>query len=93
MKSFLIKKPVILILAVLVLAAFTAFLFHTHADGQHLKDCAICKLTQQLVALFVLACALFSENPVRKSFSDFLSGFTPLLLASRLQARAPPLLS
>lgn len=92
MKIFL-KKPFLILFAILALALVFSFLFHLHEDGRHALDCALCKLARQVAAFFVLAFVFLVENPVRRFFGSFLSNLNPLSLTAHLQARAPPIVS
>ena len=84
------RNFVLILVALLAAAAFFSFLFHRHEDGQHVLDCAICKLVREIAAFFILAFVLLIEDPVRRFFTSSFSKLNPLLITAKLQTRAPP---
>ena len=85
-----IRKQIVWILGLLILASFTFLLFHHHPDGDHNQHCLICRLVQLITLIFVPLVALlaplvnrtFSAVPVKKLISSFIP--------DHHQERAPP---
>ncbi len=89
---FLRKKPLLILIAALILIGLTGAFLHHHNDAQDSINCTVCHFVRQIACfLGVLLVLLFSETP--KSFLvPSFSRFTSLLASSQLKTRAPPLL-
>ena len=84
------RKLILIVGAVLALSALVLVMFHHHADGGHTNECFVCRLVSYFAFLFAVAVSLFVSFSSRKFQPLSFQSFTPLLLASSLNGRAPP---
>lgn len=79
------------ILAVVMLAALFAVLFHHHEHGDHHEDCAVCRLVQQIISFtgFVLL-SFFLLKIKAERFLETSKKIVSLLFIRDLSGRAPP---
>jgi hypothetical protein len=91
MQIFRKINPIFIALIVLMIAAFGLALFHSHPDGDHHRDCPVCRLVQQFSFILILAVVGFIA-PLGKTNGYFLEPifFKSLPSFSPLQDRAPP---
>ena len=87
------QKFWIVILAVVLLASFSAILFHhhEHADEDHSQNCSACRLAQQVLCVFSLfVTGLLLTRPKAERYFETSEKLFSRLFASDLSGRAPP---
>ena len=87
------RKPIFLVITLIVFSALLLAFFHHHAHGENAQDCSVCNFVKQVVSLLALAVILFCSEAPKKFFDALHLSLTPLLSSSQLNTRAPPLLS
>ncbi len=88
------KKILQLLIALLVLFSLALAPFHHHDEGQSHTDCALCRLSQDVLGFFLLLFFVFLFSPVRpRAFAPAaVKDYQSLYLSSKLRGRAPPFL-
>ncbi len=86
------QKTIFKIFAILLLAGLALTLFHHHVDGQHLSDCAVCRLAAQIFGVVLLALVFITRMVSRRFSASAPKTFFSLSLTPNLLGRAPPVL-
>jgi hypothetical protein len=89
--KILMGKPAWFLIAILLIASLGLAFLHTHEDGHHTVDCALCRIVAQFV--FILTCALIAIVKSLRNVSFFERAsfnFHSYLGSTALKDRAPP---